>query len=45
VISLENPEWEDMEIIDLTTGGIIAYEKKRFAFQFNFLEGHDYRIN
>jgi alpha-glucosidase (family GH31 glycosyl hydrolase) len=45
VISIENPDWEDLEIIDLTTGGTIAYEKKRFAFQFNYLEGHDYRIN
>jgi len=45
VISIENPDWEDLEIIDLTTDRIIAYEKKRFAFQFNFIEGHDYRIN
>ena len=36
---------EDFEIIDLTSDRIIAYEKKRFAFQFNFTEGHNYRIN
>lgn len=45
VISIENPDWYNLEIIDLTTDSIIAYEKKRFAFQFNFMEGHDYRIN
>ena len=45
VISIENPDWEDLEIIDLTTDSKIAWEKKRFAFQFNFIEGHDYRIN
>lgn len=45
VISVENPDWEDLEIIDLTTDSKIAWEKKRFAFQFNFIEGHDYSIN
>jgi alpha-glucosidase (family GH31 glycosyl hydrolase) len=45
VISIEYPDWENLEIIDLTTDSIIAYEKKRFAFEFNFMEGHDYRIN
>jgi alpha-glucosidase (family GH31 glycosyl hydrolase) len=45
LISIDNPDWEDLEIIDLTTDSIIAYEKKRFAFQFNFIEGHNYRIN
>jgi len=45
VISIENPDWEGLEIIDLTTDSKIDYEKKRFAFQFNFIEGHDYRIN
>ena len=44
VISIENPDWEDLEIIDLKTDSIIEYEKKRFAFQFNFIEGHDYHI-
>ncbi|MFT7035260.1 MAG: alpha-glucosidase (family GH31 glycosyl hydrolase) [Cyclobacteriaceae bacterium] len=45
VIFIENPDWEDLEITDLTTNSIITYEKKRFAYQFNFIEGHDYRIN
>ena len=44
VLSIENPDWGNVEIIDLTTDSIIAYEKKRFAFQFTFMEGHDYRI-
>ncbi len=45
VISIENPNWEEMEITDLTTKSIISYEMKKFAFQFDFLEGHDYRID
>ena len=45
VISIDNPAWENLEIIDVTTDSKIDYEKKRFAFQFNFIEGHDYRIN
>lgn len=45
VLSIENPDWEDFEIIDLTAGSKITYEKKRFAFEFDFIEGHDYRIN
>jgi alpha-glucosidase (family GH31 glycosyl hydrolase) len=45
VISIDNPAWENLEIIDVTTDSKIDYEKKRFAFQFNFIAGHDYRIN
>ena len=45
VISIENPNWKDLKIIDLTTNSKISWEKKRFAFQFNFIEGHNYRIN
>ena len=45
VISIENPDWENFEIIDLTSDRLIAYEKKGFAFQFNFTEGHNYGIN
>ena len=43
-IEILNPDWEDLKIIDLTTDSKIAWEKKRFAFQFNLIEGHDYRI-
>jgi alpha-glucosidase (family GH31 glycosyl hydrolase) len=45
VISLEEPDWEDLKIMDLTTNSEVVFEKKRFAFEFDFLEGHDYRIN
>jgi len=44
VISIENPDWKNPEIIDLTTKSRISCEKNRFAFEFNFIEGHDYRI-
>jgi len=44
-IEIKNPDWEDLEIIDLTTDSKIAWEKKRFAFQFNLIEGHNYLIN
>lgn len=44
VISTENPDWEELEIIDVTTDRKVDWEKSRFAFQFNLEEGHDYRI-
>jgi alpha-glucosidase (family GH31 glycosyl hydrolase) len=45
VISIEDPDWHDPVMTDRTDGRTITAEKKRFAFQFNFIEGHDYRIN
>jgi alpha-glucosidase (family GH31 glycosyl hydrolase) len=45
VIFVDEPDWEDLKIIDLTTGSEVDFEKKRFAFEFNLLEGHDYRIH
>ena len=45
VISIVSPDWEDVKMTDLTTGSSVEYQKERFAFQFNFLEGHDYRIH
>ena len=45
VISIEKPDWEKPEIINLTTDRKVDLEKKRFAFEFNFTEGHDYRIH
>ena len=44
VISVENPNWKDLKIIDLTTNRKVSWAKKRFAFQFDFIEGHNYRI-
>jgi alpha-glucosidase (family GH31 glycosyl hydrolase) len=44
LIEIDNPDWEDIEIIDLTTDRNISFEKKRSAFQFDLIEGHDYRI-
>jgi alpha-glucosidase (family GH31 glycosyl hydrolase) len=45
MISVEEPDWQDLKIIDLTTDSEVDFEKKRFAFEFVFLEGHDYRIH
>ena len=45
LISIEKPDWEEPEITDLTSDKKIGYEKERFAFEFNFIEGHDYLIN
>jgi alpha-glucosidase (family GH31 glycosyl hydrolase) len=44
VIYIENPDWDNFEIIDLKTGSVVDFEKVRSAFQFNLIEGHDYRI-
>jgi alpha-glucosidase (family GH31 glycosyl hydrolase) len=44
VISIEKPDWEKPEIINLTTESKVEFEKKRFAFEFHFTEGHDYCI-
>jgi len=44
MISIENPDWNDLEIIDTTTGHKVVWEKSRFAFQFGLEEGHDYLI-
>ncbi|MEX2591865.1 MAG: hypothetical protein WD426_03765, partial [Anditalea sp.] len=43
-ISIENPDWQNPEIIDVTTSSKVAWKKRRFAFQYNFKEGHDYII-
>jgi alpha-glucosidase (family GH31 glycosyl hydrolase) len=45
VISIEKPDWEKPEITNLTTDSKVNFEKKRFAFEFKFIEGHDYRIH
>lgn len=45
LISIEDPDWKNLEIIDLTTNSKVVFEKERFAFQFSFVVGHDYRVN
>jgi alpha-glucosidase (family GH31 glycosyl hydrolase) len=45
VISIEEPDWDEPEIINLTTDRKVDFEKKRFAFEFNFIDGHDYCIH
>lgn len=45
VISIENPDWKNPIIIDLTTDRKITFESIRFAFQFDLIEGHNYLIN
>ena len=44
VISIENPNWKDLKITDVTTNSKVSWEKKRFAFEFDLIEGHNYRI-
>jgi hypothetical protein len=44
VISRDNPRWENPEIVDLTTGQEVPWEKSRLAFEFVVEEGHDYRV-
>ena len=44
VISIGNPDWRNPKIIDITVDGEVTYKKKRFAFEFDFIEGHDYRL-
>ena len=44
VISIENPDWKDPEIMDVTANKKVVWQKHRFAFQFDLKEGHDYHI-
>ena len=44
VITIESPDWRNLKIVDLTHNSEITHEEKRFAFEFDFTEGHDYRI-
>ena len=44
VVSIENPNWKDLKITDVTTNSKVSWEKKRFAFEFDLIEGHNYRI-
>ncbi|MCG6190492.1 glycoside hydrolase family 31 protein [Maribellus maritimus] len=43
-ISIENPDWENLEIFDLTADKKVIHEKIRHAIQFDFIEGHNYHI-
>jgi len=43
-ISVENPDWDSIKIIDETTRQDLSFSKVRHAFQFTFKEGHNYLI-
>ena len=44
LIVIDKSGWEDIEIIDLTTDRKIAFKKKRFAFEFDLIAGHNYLV-
>lgn len=43
-ITIDNPNWNNIKIIDETNNQDVSYSKVRHAFQFNFTEGHNYSI-
>ncbi len=43
-ITIDNPDWGDFVIKDLTTDKIIPTVKNRFAFEFKLSKGHRYLI-
>jgi len=44
VISIENPDWSEIEVIDKTNGEKMKVENVRHAYEFNLVTGHDYKI-
>lgn len=43
-ITINNPDWNAIKVIDKTTGNTIAYKQVRKHFEFEFVEGHHYLI-
>ena len=43
-ISIENPDWSQIEVVDKTNGEKVTFEKKRHAYEFDLISGHDYTI-
>lgn len=44
IISIENPDWSKIEVIDKTNGEKMKVENVRHAYEFDLVKGHDYRI-
>lgn len=44
IISIENPDWNQIEVIDKSNGEKMTLEKKRHAYEFDLITGHDYTI-
>ena len=44
-IKIDDPQWNNPKITDITNGNAVSYSKVRHAFQFDFEEGHNYLIN
>ena len=43
-LSIENPDWKEIEVIDKTNGKKMEVEYKRHAYEFDLVTGHDYAI-
>lgn len=43
-IIIDNPNWDAIKILDKTENHEIIFKKRRHAFEFDFKEGHDYKI-
>lgn len=44
IITIDNPDWYNIKIVDEMINQDVSYSRVRHAFQFNFTEGHDYLI-
>jgi hypothetical protein len=44
IISIENPDWSKVEVIDKTNSKNMAVQKVRHAYEFDLIPGHDYTI-
>jgi alpha-glucosidase (family GH31 glycosyl hydrolase) len=44
-ISIENPNWDAPKITNMTTGSEVRFSKVKNAFQFDLVEGQQYKIH
>ena len=45
IIKIDNPDWNNPKITDTTGKSDVSFSKVRHAYQFDFVEGHNYLIN
>jgi alpha-glucosidase (family GH31 glycosyl hydrolase) len=43
-ITIENPDWDQIEVIDKTNAEKMKVKNVRHAYEFDLITGHDYRI-